>query len=680
MASVTLLSLTLNAAKEAQAQLVEMFGDNISLKSYIIEELDSENPVKDDLIVITSHYIYELALKFIDKSSDVVLANRTLNLDKISKLFEIPEKSCVLVVNKLYDTAVEAIDQLKGIGINHIEFYPYYPGSTDWRSECKYAITFGEKQLVPGEGYSIVDLGIRPIDITTCIEIAVKLNIYEIVKHTLTSVFLKPSVQLLYHFSNEYNKNIFLSDNLQQTLDLFKSGIALINDKSEIIFFNQKAKQLLAIKNGWSPAILSIMEDRASKGEDFFININGRNCHVEVKESDFSRGFGTTIIIEDIQTIEKIEKNYRFSLSERGLVADYSFENIFHKSKSMETLILKAQQFALSDSTVLIEGESGTGKELFAQALHNASPRSKEAFVAVNFAAINENLFESELFGYEEGAFTGAKKGGKKGLFALAHKGTIFLDEIGDAPLSIQKKVLRVIQERQILPVGGSQVIPVDIRIIAATNRNLQEMVDEGRFRQDLFYRLSVLPISIPSLRERRQDIVPLFLDMLDSNFGIPIDNISENLSEKLEGYDWPGNIRELRNLAEYTSNFYNLKINWEEELLSILSNKTRKSENAKHDEMRTLVSDLENELEIDILYNVLKILVSSDERWTRNLILLELSNSGIKISESHLKKALASLKKYDIIKSKTREGTSIKYKGRVVLEYIENDLKIKLS
>lgn len=250
---------------------------------------------------------------------------------------------------------------------------------------------------------------------------------------------------------------------------------------------------------------------------------------------------------EAIKTYNKINKDYKITL-----------DNITGKSD----LIVQTKRNALiasrSTSTILITGESGTGKELFARAIHNHSDRTDHPFVTVNCAAIPDNLLESELFGYEEGSFTGAKKGGKLGKFELADKGTIFLDEIGDMSLHLQAKLLRVLQERELDKIGGKNNIPIDVRIIAATNKNLNEMVKNGSFREDLYYRLNVIPIKLPSLRERRDDI-PLLIDyMIDEyshKLGKQILNIEENAKQLLINYNWPGNIRELQNIIEYSIN-----------------------------------------------------------------------------------------------------------------------------
>jgi len=227
--------------------------------------------------------------------------------------------------------------------------------------------------------------------------------------------------------------------------------------------------------------------------------------------------------------------------------------NLIGKSKKMQELFKMIEVVSATSSTVLITGESGTGKELVAKAIHLNSPRAEEAFVSVNCGAFPETLLESELFGYMRGAFTGAAAN-KKGLFEVADKGTIFLDEIGDTSTAMQVKLLRVLQERTIRRVGGTEEIPVDVRIISATNRDLSEMVADNQFREDLFYRISVIPLELPPLRQRRDDIPLLadhFLARLNASMGKKIDRISDEALKKMETYDWPGNVRELENAME---------------------------------------------------------------------------------------------------------------------------------
>ena len=240
-------------------------------------------------------------------------------------------------------------------------------------------------------------------------------------------------------------------------------------------------------------------------------------------------------------------------------ISDCSFDDIIGVSASITKAKELAAQAANSPSTVLITGESGTGKGIFANAIHSSGPRRKGPFIKINCAAIPEQLLESELFGYNEGAFTGARKGGKPGKFELANKGIIFLDEASDMSLSMQAKLLRVIQDREVERVGGTQPIKVDVRIIAATNRDLQQLVNENKFRLDLFYRINVISLELPPLRERPDDIEPLanqLIAKLNKDFGTQTKGISPQALEVLKSYNWPGNVRELGNILERIINF----------------------------------------------------------------------------------------------------------------------------
>jgi transcriptional regulator with PAS, ATPase and Fis domain len=273
-----------------------------------------------------------------------------------------------------------------------------------------------------------------------------------------------------------------------------------------------------------------------------------------VKEGSFEDGIIYTF--EKSEDIEKNEHELRRRTTRYNKSAYHTFEDIIHKSQAMDSLIEKVRRFAKTDSTILIQGESGTGKELMAQAVHSASRRAEGPFVPVNFASIPMSLLESELFGYEEGSFTGAKKGGRRGIFEEAHGGTVFLDEIGDAPLDFQCRLLRVIQERQVRRVGGLKEIPIDVRFVAATNKNLSEEVRKGNFRSDLYYRLNVLPVRTLSLRENIADILTLSNYFLRRYSGNKINSIDEVLDSAslslLLDYEWPGNIRQLENAIEY--------------------------------------------------------------------------------------------------------------------------------
>ncbi len=262
---------------------------------------------------------------------------------------------------------------------------------------------------------------------------------------------------------------------------------------------------------------------------------------------------GGVSTFRDISNVMKAENKVRRTLT-RGLVAKYQLADLIHRSKVMQDVIMRARRFAQTDSTILVVGETGVGKEIIAQSIHNLSRRGRFPFVSINCAALPEQLLESELFGYEEGAFTGSKKGGKPGLFEMAHLGTVFLDELTAMPANVQVRLLRVLQEREVMRIGGDRVIPVDVRILAAANKDMQEEVQSGRFREDLFFRLNVLQIHVPPLRERPEDIPVLtgaFIQRYSPAFNLAALHIPGECLEKLCDYYWPGNVRQLNNFTE---------------------------------------------------------------------------------------------------------------------------------
>lgn len=348
-------------------------------------------------------------------------------------------------------------------------------------------------------------------------------------------------------------------------VDFIHDGVIAVDKEGYITIFNKTAADIFnrndnltgkhiseVIENTRLPDVLKDSEPQLGqiqKVGDTIIATNRVPIIVDGKVE------GAVATFQDVTQIQKIEQKIRRELQHKGLVAKYTFDDIIHKSQQMDELIQRAKKYAKLDSaTVLILGETGTGKELFAHSIHNESPRANGPFVAINCAALPENLLESELFGYAEGAFTGARRGGKMGLFEMAHKGTIFLDEIGDMPLNLQSRLLRVIQEKEVMRIGDDRVIPVDVRIIASTNRNLEEDVKQGLFRKDLFYRLDILKLEIPPLRERKEDILPLadlFIERYSLRLAKKIRGLDERAIETLEKLDYPGNVRELKSMIE---------------------------------------------------------------------------------------------------------------------------------
>jgi len=263
---------------------------------------------------------------------------------------------------------------------------------------------------------------------------------------------------------------------------------------------------------------------------------------------------GAICLFQESSKIQGMEGKIRLKLNEKGYLAKYTISDIITGCEQMENVVNFLSIYSKVNSTILIMGETGTGKEIVAQSIHNASLRATMPFVAINCGALPDNLLESELFGYEDGAFTGAKKGGKPGLFEIAHGGTIFLDEIGEISEKVQLNLLRVLEEKQVMRIGGNKLTHVDVRVICATNKNLKEEVKKKAFREDLFYRLNVLAIKIPPLRQRKESIrlfIDYFVTKLCAENNIRIKSISNRAAEYLVNYDWPGNVRELQNFIE---------------------------------------------------------------------------------------------------------------------------------
>lgn len=356
---------------------------------------------------------------------------------------------------------------------------------------------------------------------------------------------------------------------LEAIINSIAEGIIACDGEGTITCFNQTAEKLLGIA-----ADKVLQRNVADVFPESPLNSclsRGKSLIQEKTVYTHSSGWGVSLIsnvmvIKDgeqvIGGVESFVKEdtivkMAYRLSSRG--AGAALENIIGDSPGMKEVKIRAEQVARNPSSVLITGESGTGKELFARAIHNSSPRREEPFIPINCSAIPDALLESELFGYEKGAFTGARNEGKPGLFELAGGGTVFLDEIGDMPLHLQAKILRVIQDRVVQRVGGGKAIPVDVRIIAATNQDLRELIQQKKFRDDLFFRLNVIPLYIPPLRERREDILLLmmhFCDKYSNLFKKSISGFSQEVCRRFQEYDWPGNVRELENAIEYIMNF----------------------------------------------------------------------------------------------------------------------------
>ncbi|MFD2643643.1 propionate catabolism operon regulatory protein PrpR [Pseudomonas japonica] len=352
---------------------------------------------------------------------------------------------------------------------------------------------------------------------------------------------------------------------LNAVLRNLTDGVIAVDANGIVQSLNPRMAQLLDIPadTARDRAIAELMPEldisatlrNGESEENRILRIGGRVLAANISAIiESGRPDGAVISCQETNVIQRADRRIRSQARPRQFTARYRFEQILGDTPAFRMLLELARHYAQTDATVLITGESGTGKELLGQSLHNASPRQAGPFVAINCAAFPETLLESELFGYEDGAFTGSRKGGKTGLIEAAHTGTLFLDEIGDMPVSLQTRLLRVLQEREVLRLGASEPTPVDLRVLAATHCDLRERIADGRFREDLYYRLNILRLAVPPLRERAADIPLLanaILQRLPESAAAAGRTLLERLMPTLQNHAWPGNIRELENLVE---------------------------------------------------------------------------------------------------------------------------------
>ena len=467
---------------------------------------------------------------------------------------------------------LEMLDRVKHMSrnVSKIGMTCYYKAGIDMERIQKFLdvqVELARYRGIEDLKWHVMDLCAKGVDIivggTSTVRYAEDLGIRTFQLYVGKETLLK-AIEKARDIVNIRRRDLERSEQLQAILRFTREGIIAVDHNGKVMIFNPTAEKLLGCP---SSAVIGKPINRIMREFDWDGVVKGKGPLLDhlitLQDSKVfmnrvpiivnGKVTGAVATLQESTQIEKLEHKMR-RLATTGFSAKFRFEDIVGQSEVLKKCISRARTYAETDSTVLITGETGTGKELFAQSIHNASPRREGPFVAINCAALPENLLESELFGYEEGAFTGARRGGNPGLFELAHGGTIFLDEIGDLPLLLQARLLRVVQEKEVRRLGGGKVIPVDVRIICATNTDLEESVAKGRFRADLYHRLNVLRIHIPPLRERPEDI-PLLLEnsfrRLTGEVSGLIKPLNRAALDLLCAYTWPGNVRELENFAE---------------------------------------------------------------------------------------------------------------------------------
>lgn len=664
-------------------QLHDCFGNLIRIVGYPLDEHEP-TPLECDVCIVSFQGVQNLAEQLVQ--TKVIVVNRTLSLTNLVEVSSLAPETRCLLVNNFREAAEETVELIQALGINYLSLVPYYPDCDEVVSGIDVAITPGMRKLVPSTIERVIDIGNRIIDVSTLVEINIECD-FPIAKSSfLTASTVRQIVGLTMEQSRLVNHLEMANKQMRIILDNIGDGVIATDESFKIISCNDIAKILMKIPLDVDVIGRPLLEfvpgldlkDIVSDGMPEarkLLQINGASVLVtQTLFHDDSKVKGTVLILKDKTQVggSRIEQNKE--VKDQGYIAKYTFSSLIYESESMLMVIRMAQRIATTDLPSLILGESGTGKELLAHAIHNASWRQKQAFLAVNLTTIPETLIDSEMFGYEEGSFTGAKKKGKPGFFELAHKGTIFLDEIGEIPQAIQVKLLRVLEQKEITRIGGTTVIPVDVRVIAATNQNIKKMVEDGNFRMDLYFRLCVVPLEIPPLRERPQDIILLTKHFLSDYLG-ENPNPGERLVNLLLSHDWPGNIRELKEVIRFcalTSNsrekdLYDL-------LLQIMLSKvhsTPQKETALIDFTRLRAKG--NPREFIGLLEELYLAEQKGERIGRQSLRQRLLSKGVVLSDQQVRIRLNYLKEVGSVQSGVgREGSFLTPHGLQLLRLLK--------
>ena len=560
MKKLVIISEGRNTGLRVLTQLKDLMGKYIEIDNILLSELQS-TVITADLVVFTSIYVGKRAQRYINPNIPSIVAKRVINHKNIKEIISIEDGTDVLFINNGYESTKEAIEQIIELGLDHIKYHPYFPDCTSY-PQLEIAITPGESELTPYTPKQLIDIGTRVVDIKSIHEIFNILEIEEYLNDSLVTDYIRDIVEISRTIDESRRASHESQEILEMIVNSLEYGIAFVNIEGRIIRSNSKLEYIFGIKK--KDLIEKKFNELIPKcnitlGEDeFFITqIENKMASIQIRKVNFSRKIGYIISVNCFDKSIKSSSNIKGQYDEIINRKLHNLSDYYTKNSKALQMLERAKKFAKTDGTILIIGENGTGKEILAQGIHMNSYRNKNIFVPINIATISSNLVESELFGYVEGTFTGAIKGGKMGIFEVADGGTIFIDEIGDTPIDVQAKLLRVLEEKKIRRVGGIDEISIDVRIIAATNKNLLDLINENKFRLDLFFRLNILPLETIPLRERQEDIEYLLKHLINIKLNYKKIKSLEEFFEKeviefLKKYDWKGNVRELINLVEY--------------------------------------------------------------------------------------------------------------------------------
>ncbi len=551
-----------------ERQIVEAYSrylrEFFSQYAYVEGICISDNPTRPinnaDIALLSSELLLETIRPLLPVDTKIIFSNFAFSLEQLEKIKLIPQNSKVLVFDYHYPSALSLINILRQNNSGTLDYFPYWPGKvpSPGPEDMDFIVTPGELEQLPIKDRPIIDIGMRKLDVITLTSIASALGVGNADFHNR---ILEYGVALCQSYQG-INKVLKDRIQLDVVLSNINAGIIIVDEQQhQIVRCNRHVCGLLSNPRNCSAFNTDHIHPFCQQliRMDHTDNFSATLSEGQVRKNllIFKQRLATTsdeklsiIVIRDVERAYSAERALSRKQKTDSYTVKYQFSDIIHRSPCMDLVLNRAKKMAMIDAPILILGETGTGKEMFAQAIHNASARRNHPFIAINCAALPDSLLESELFGYEEGAFTGAKRSGKAGLFEAAQGGTIFLDELGNISTLMQMKLLRVLQEKEIMRIGGSELIPVDARIISATNSDIETLVEQGIFRRDLYFRLNTFSLHLPPLRERKEDIEKL-LKQFWAGHDKPL-VLEKGVREFFYTYDWPGNVRELSNCVEY--------------------------------------------------------------------------------------------------------------------------------
>lgn len=689
--SIAVIALDPFAGKAYAQQVRQVFGGRAVVRNYSIMDGTAAHMEPCDLYMGSTDAYDAMGAHgvYLPENAQRMEIQVTYKKDSIRRLQEIPKGTKVLFVNMTETMAREAVTQLEQLGVTHLRFLLYAPGA-ELTERTEIAVTPDEERYVPQGIDQVVNIGQRTCSADTMIEAAIRLGLDELLEEPVFKQYRDSVCTNTWYFDQMMDRSRRLESQFDILMDVLDQGVVAVNEHGEIYAINQMARDITHVFGNTA---------LRQQGEKVFPYIPFGKCLEEMSETEpkvvrvadspvsvhvrpvLRRGscIGAFAILQKFNEMERRQNELRGQLMKKGQGhrAKYCFDDVIGQSEPILKTKEILEKMAQTESPVLLIGETGTGKELFAHSVHNASRRKGQPFVAINCAAMPENLLESELFGYEDGAFTGARKGGRPGLFEFAHQGTLFLDEVEGMSPALQVKLLRVLQEREIMRVGGNQIIHVDVRIVAATNEDLEQKVEDGSFRRDLYYRLNALPVLIPPLRNRGDDVF-LLLEKFRQELGGHF-TLSGEICQLFREYRFRGNIRELRNIAEYL-NFTGHSVITREDLpptfrMEASAREDLHPENVVQGNPERTVREWADSLPTEADQFVLQTLFAAyreGRRIGREGILAEAGRRGMAMSQTQVRTILGRMEEAGYVTvSRGRGGSVITEKGMAYLRDI---------